>query len=138
MTGPRQGDPSYQNPQSESYWQQQSSPQWQQQWQPPPTLAGYGYQPYGYGYGPAGPPPPNHIGWAIAAIILFWPLAIPAFIYSSRVESAWYRGDLAGARRASANTRTCGIWAIVVGVASFVLFFAISVLLIRNANFVTP
>ena len=87
---------------------------------------------------PPGPPPPNHIGWAIAAIILFWPLAIPAFIYSTRVESAWYRGDVAGAQQASNNARTCGIWAVVVGVALIVLWLIFFATVFSNASFGTP
>jgi hypothetical protein len=99
-------------------------PQWPQQWQQPPP--GYGYQPYGYGgYGPPGPPPPSHI-------------AIPAFIYSSRVEPAWYRGDVAGAQRASATARTCGVWALVAGVVLFVIWIAVFVALVSSAHFVTP
>jgi hypothetical protein len=106
----------------EQQWPQQQWPQ--QQWQQPPP--GYGYQPYGYGgYGPPGPPPPSHIGWAIAAIFLFWPLAIPAFIYSSRVESAWQRGDVGGAQRASATARTCGIWALVVGIVLIIVWITL-------------
>ena len=93
---------------------------------PPPTGygdPGPGYPPPapprsypGYGHPRPGPPPPTRVGWAIAALILFWPLSIPAFIYSSRVESAWYRGDVAGAERASANVKTCGVVAVVIGV----------------------
>src|SRR5579875_3711281 len=33
--------------------------------------------------------PPSHVGWAITAVVFFWPLAIPAFIYSLRVTPAW-------------------------------------------------
>ena len=88
---------------------------------PPPGYPPPGYGP-GYGYPPAGSPPPSRIGWAITALILFWPLAIPAFIYSSRVESTWYRGDYLGAERASANARTCGIVALVIGIVGALLF----------------
>jgi hypothetical protein len=109
--------------------------------QPPPSYPSWGYPPgypgYGaghpgagpgyapYGYRPAGPPPPSRLGWAIAALLLFWPLAIPAFIYSNRVESAWYQGDVAGARRASDNAKTCGVIAVVVGVVMALLMIVL-------------
>jgi hypothetical protein len=91
---------------------------------------GFGYPPPGYApypYRPPGPPPPSRIGWAITALILFWPLAIPAFIYSGRVESSWNRGDVAGAERASQNAKTCGVVALVIGVviaALMIVLFA--------------
>ena len=92
---------------------------------PPP---GYGYPPPGwnpYPYRPPGPPPSSQIGWAIVAIILFWPLAIPAFIYSSRVETAWNMGDVAGAHHASNNAKRCGIAALIAGVVLAVLMIVL-------------
>jgi hypothetical protein len=140
MTGPPDEEPThptYPGAPYESYWQEHpqhpQQPQWQQP--PPPPPPGHGYQPYSYGgYGLRGTPPPSNVGWAIAAVLLFWPLAIPAFIYSSRVDSAWYRGDVSGAQRASANARTCGIWALVVGVAFFILFFVLSVAVFSDTS----
>ncbi|MFN2517801.1 MAG: CD225/dispanin family protein [Jatrophihabitantaceae bacterium] len=87
---------------------------------------GYGYLPPGYGYlpRPAGPPhekPPSNIGWAIAAIFLFWPLAIPAFIFSGKVDSAWNVGDRAGAQSASHSAKQFGLIAVVVGIVLLVL-----------------
>jgi hypothetical protein len=89
----------------------------------------YGYQPYGtpyppYGsqYAPSGQPPPGHLGWAITAILFFWPLAIAAFINYSRVESRWYRGDPAGAQQASDAVKRYGIIALCVGLAIMVLY----------------
>ena len=88
---------------------------------PPP---GYVYSPP-YARRPPGPPPSNQIGWAIVAIILFWPLAIPAFIYSSRVESAWNYGDVAGAEQASQNAKKCGVAALIVGIVIAVLMIVL-------------
>jgi hypothetical protein len=136
MTVPPDGDPSYQSAPHETYWQQHpqqgAPPQWQQ---PPPGYGspgygypgpgypGYGYPPPYPGYAAAGPPPSTNLGWAIAAIILFWPLGIPALIYSTRVESQWFRGDASGAMRSSAIARNCGIWAVVATVVLMLLFF---------------
>jgi hypothetical protein len=89
---------------------------------PPP-----GYPPgYGYGYptGPAGPPsakPSTNIGWAIAAVFTFWPLAIPAFIFAGRVDNAWNLGDRAGAESASRTARNFGLAAVIVGIVVWVL-----------------
>jgi hypothetical protein len=99
-------------------------PGWGQQ-QPPP---GYGYPPPGYGsYPPYGyGPPPNNLGWAIVALIVFWPLAIPAFISYSKVESSYYRGDIAGALRASQDVKKFGVIALIVGIAVLVFFMIFS------------
>jgi hypothetical protein len=115
---------------------------------PPPPYgyagqAGYPGQPYPpppYGYSgypgqtPGGPPPPSNLGWAIAALILFWPLGIPALINATRVESQWYRGDAAGAMASSANARRFGVWAIGVSVVLFVLAIAFFVAVLSSLS----
>jgi hypothetical protein len=80
------------------------------------------YPPYGSPYGPPGQPPSGHLGWAITAIIFFWPLAIAAFINYSRVEGRWYRGDFAGAQQASDAVKRYGVIALCVGLAIIVLY----------------
>jgi hypothetical protein len=91
-----------------------------------PGHPGHPGPPYpGYGFRPGGSPPPSRIGWAITALLLFWPLAIPAFIYSSRVEPAWYQGDVAGAQRASDNVKTCGVVALVIGIVTALLMIVL-------------
>lgn len=80
--------------------------------QHPPYL---GAAAYGPGYG-AGFPPSNNIGWAIAAIFLFWPLAIPAFIASGKVEDCWRRGDVVGAQQASADAKRWGSLGVWIGI----------------------
>jgi len=129
--------PQYPLPESGQPWQQRGGqgyplPAYGHPGYPPP-----GFPPSGYpaeGYPPAGSPPPSRIGWAITALLLFWPLAIPAFIYSSRVESTWYRGDVAGAQRASANARTCGIVALVIGVVIGLLMIVIFAALVSSTS----
>jgi hypothetical protein len=90
---------------------------------PPPQ----GYGPYGApgGYGP--PKPSSNLGWAIVAVLFFWPLAIPAFINYARIDDLWWRGDLAGAERASMLTRRFGIIALAVGIAVAVLAVLLAV-----------
>lgn len=87
----------------------------------PPPGQGYGY---GYAYNPAGPPsekPSSNIGWAIAAVLLFWPLSIPAFIYSSRVDTAWNAGDRAGAENASRSARLFGLIGVIAGLIGLLI-----------------
>lgn len=100
---------------------------------PPPQYPGYP----GYGYPPGGQPgwnagtgqPPSNLGWAIVAVIFFWPLAIAAFINYAKIDSLWYRGDVQGARAASDATKRYGIIALCVGIGLIVLWlvFAIAV-----------
>jgi hypothetical protein len=104
---------------------------------PPPGSQPYASQPYGYPpyqpqyppygspYGPAGQPPPGHLGWAIVAILFFWPLAIAAFINYGRVESRWYRGDIAGAQQASEAVKRYGVIALCIGLAIVVLYIIV-------------
>jgi hypothetical protein len=60
-------------------------------------------------------------------LFLFWPLAIPAFINYGRVESCFYRGDVAGSMRASANVKKFGVIALWVGIAMIVLWIVLFV-----------
>ena len=102
----------------------------------PPPNVGHGWAPYGYppagypvygypGYGyPAGPPhekPSTNIGWAIAAVFTFWPLAIPSFIHASKVDSFWFAGNRAGAQQASKDARLWGLIGVIVGAVLAVL-----------------
>lgn len=66
--------------------------------EPPPT----GPQP-----APA-PPPPSNAGWAVAALVAFWPLAFAAFSNAFEVYPRWARGDFDGARYASDRVRKLG------------------------------
>jgi len=97
----------------------QPSDPYQQPGYPP---YGAPYPPYGSQYGPPGPPPPGNLGWAVTAVIFFWPLAIAAFINYARVESRWYRGDAVGAQHASDAVKRYGVIALGVGLAIIVLY----------------
>ncbi|MGW0043089.1 CD225/dispanin family protein [Rhodococcus sp. NPDC003348] len=71
---------------------------------PPPESA-----PPSPGSGPAYPPrPPSNAGWAVAALIFFWPLAFSAFTHAVDVYPLWAGGDPAGARDASERVRRLG------------------------------
>ena len=84
---------------------------------PPPPPSQYGAP------GPQGTPPPNHLVWAILSVILCWPLAIPAIVFSTQVNTKWALGDVAGAQEASDKAKKFAIWAAIVGVGGTVLYF---------------
>jgi Interferon-induced transmembrane protein len=90
-----------------------------------PYPAGYpAYQGYqNHYYPPQGMPPPNHLGWAIAAILLFWPVGIAAIIKSTQVDRYWMMGQHGLAEQASRTTRTLGIVSLVVAGSLVVLWF---------------
>ena len=58
--------------------------------------------------GPGQPPPPTNAGWAVAALVAFWPLAFAAFTNAFEVYPRWVRGDYAGAQYASDRVRKLG------------------------------
>ena len=118
---PPYGSPSYESPPSGS------PPSGSQPYGYPPYAAPY--PPYGSQYAPPGQPPSGHLGWAIVAVIFFWPLAIAAFINYGRVESRWYRGDAVGAQQASDAVKRFGVIALGVGLLIMLLYiiFAASI-----------
>jgi hypothetical protein len=84
---------------------------------PPP---GYGQQP-GYGQ-PSGPPPNNYLVPAILTLFCCWPLAIPAIVFASQVNSKYAAGDVAGAQDASQKAKRFAIWSAIAGVILTVLY----------------
>jgi hypothetical protein len=67
---------------------------------------------YGPGFGnPAGPPPNNYLGWAIASTLLCClPAGIVAIVFAAQVNGKWMAGDFQGAMTSSRNAK---IWTIV-------------------------
>ncbi|WP_245650079.1 CD225/dispanin family protein [Millisia brevis] len=70
---------------------------------------------------PSAAPPKSNVGWAVAAVIFFWPLAFSAFTHALDVFPAWSRGDVAGAQYHSQRARTLGLWALAIWAVIFVL-----------------
>ncbi|GAB2918211.1 hypothetical protein GCM10027047_14810 [Rhodococcus aerolatus] len=97
---------------------------------------GYGQGGPGAGYGQtpqavsAPPVPPTHAGWAVAAVVLFWPLAFSAFTHSSNVTRLWLMGDYAGAQHASERARSLGRTALFVALGLFAALIVFYVVLI--------
>jgi hypothetical protein len=84
------------------------------------------YQAAPYQAAPQGSVPkiPNHLGWSIVSIFLFWPTAIAAIVNSTRVDSLAIMGDVPGAQLASAKAlKFCKIstWIFGVYIAIYIL-----------------
>lgn len=76
---------------------------------------------------PAGPPPHN-VGWAVAAVLFFWPLSFSAFTHAFNVYPLWASGNFAGAQYASDRVRRLGqlsLWIAGGLLLLFVVFYAI-------------
>ncbi|WP_182113771.1 MULTISPECIES: CD225/dispanin family protein [unclassified Actinotalea] len=82
---------------------------------PPPSYGGGGYQ-------PAGSPPSNYLVWAIISVFLCWPLAIPAIIFSTQVNTKWAQGDAAGAQESSRKAKQFSLWATILGGVGLLLY----------------
>jgi len=95
---------------------------------PPPPPPPYGAP------GAQGAPPPNYLVWAIVAVFLCWPLAIPSIVFSTQVNSKWAMGDVAGAQDASEKAKKFAMWATIVGVAAGVLYVLFFIVLARSSN----
>jgi hypothetical protein len=108
---------------------------------PGPDFQSYQSYPQGYAaypppyqqyYQPQGPPPPSHLGWAIAAILLFWPVGIAAIIKSTQVDRYWMTGQYGLAEQASRSARTLGIVSLAVAGALFLLWFVVFFLMFNS------
>lgn len=68
----------------------------------------------------AEPCPPSYIAWSIIVTVLCCTIVgIPAIVFASMTKSAYYRGDLAKAKRYSEITQWFIIAAIVLGTVSW-------------------
>jgi Interferon-induced transmembrane protein len=82
------------------------------------------------GQPPVGPPPHN-VGWAVAAVLFFWPLAFSAFTHAFNVYPLWAAGNYAGAQYASDRFRRLGqlsLWIAGGLLLIFVILYTIFVI----------
>ena len=124
MTYPPQGDNSGQDAYGQSPYGQESYGQYGH------AQSGYGTQAPsyasqgGFAENPAGRPgPPSNVGWAVASILFFWPLAFVAMTRALDVYPLWASGRHTEAEAASASAKKLGIISIVVFLGLFVLYF---------------
>lgn len=69
-------------------------------------------------YEPQQPQPiDNNMTMSIVSIFLFWPLAIPAIINASKVNTLLAAGDYAGAQNAAAESKKWSKLALIIGLA---------------------
>jgi len=87
-----------------------------QNWTPPPAGGG-------------STPIPNYLVPAIVAIFCCWPLAIPAIVFATRVNSSVAAGNIAAAQEASAQAKKFMKLAFIVGAICWVLLIIFYVLM---------
>jgi hypothetical protein len=64
----------------------------------------------------AGPPPRNHMAWAILSLVLCClPLGIVSVVYASRVNGQWAAGDHVGAAESATRARQWAWAALFAG-----------------------
>ncbi|NKR25338.1 CD225/dispanin family protein [Rhodococcus hoagii] len=82
--------------------------------------------------GDAGAPverrPPAHAGWAVVALLFFWPLSFAAFTHAFEVYPRWSDGDRDGARQASNRVRWLGQVSLWIGGSIAVVLLVLYVL----------
>ncbi len=71
--------------------------------------------------GTPGPAVDNNMTMSIVSIFLFWPLAIPAIINASKVNTLLAQGDVAGAQNAAAESKKWSKLALIVGISLYAL-----------------
>lgn len=80
-----------------------------QNWTPPPPAAG------------GSAPVPNNLVLAIISVFCCWPLAIPAIIFATQVNSKAAAGDIAGAQESAKKARMFAFIAIGLGLAFYII-----------------
>jgi hypothetical protein len=70
---------------------------------PPPQSTGADF-----GVRPTPAHPPVNAGWAVTALLFFWPLSFSAFTHAFNVYPLWASGDVAAAQYASDRVRRLG------------------------------
>jgi len=69
---------------------------------------------------PGHPGPPavdNNMTMSIVALLLFWPLAIPAIMSASKVNPLLQQGDFAGAQAAAADSKKWSKLSLIIGLS---------------------
>ena len=97
-----------------------------QNWTPPPA-------------GGASAPIPNYLVPSIIAIVCCWPLAIPAIIFATQVNSNVASGNIAAAQEASDKAKKFMKLAFIIGCICWVLLilfyvFVFGIALLSNAR----
>jgi hypothetical protein len=79
---------------------------------------------------PQGPPPENHLVWAILTTVMCcMPLGIIAIIKSNKVAQLWYQGRHAEAQKAADDAKKFSIWS-AASIGVIVLLYLIVIFII--------
>jgi hypothetical protein len=86
-------------------------------------------QPWPYGqpgaYGGYGPPPENHLVWAILSTVLCClPLGIVSIVKSNQVQTLWAQGYPTEAMKAANDAKKWAIWSAIVAGIGVLLYIA--------------
>jgi hypothetical protein len=103
-----------------------------------------GYGPYGGAAQPGpwgalayGPPPENHLVWAILSTVLCClPLGIVSIVKSNQVHTLWAQGYDAEARRAADEAKKWAMWSalsLLILVALYVVVMVVMVVAVGSA-----
>lgn len=68
---------------------------------------------------PGQPQVDNNMTMSIVSIFLFWPLAIPAIISASKVNTLLQQGDVMGAQAAAADSKRWSKLALIIGLIAW-------------------
>ncbi|GAA2632361.1 CD225/dispanin family protein [Actinomadura fulvescens] len=91
---------------------------------------GYG----GYPSAPSGPPPANHLVWAIlTTLFCCLPAGVVSIVFAAQVNSKWQSGDYSGAQKASNNAKTWAIVSAVVGAIGGIIYLLVVVAAASNS-----
>ncbi|WP_425455434.1 CD225/dispanin family protein [Amycolatopsis palatopharyngis] len=76
----------------------------------------------GYGYGP---PPENHLVWAILSTVLCClPLGIVSIVKSNQVQTLWAQGYPTEAQKAANDAKKWAMWSAIVAGIGVLLYIA--------------
>jgi Interferon-induced transmembrane protein len=82
--------------------------------------------------------PPSNVGWAVAALLAFWPLSFSAFTHALNVFPLWSEGNAEAARYASERARRLGILAMCIAgglLLLFIVLYAIFVIVLISRGY---
>lgn len=72
-------------------------------------------------------PPPTNVGWAMASVIFFWPLAFSAFTNALNVTQFWLTGQYDRAQESSDRAKLLGKIALLTGLVLLFLFITLRI-----------
>jgi len=81
----------------------------------------------------ATPMPPSHLAMAIMAVIVFWPVGLPAIINAAKVDRFLFTGNFAAADKASTKAAKFSKIAFGVAIGLFVLYVVVYTIIIVAA-----